>query len=339
MPRVLVLGIETSCDETAAAVVRDDGCVLSSVIGTSQRAFAHLGGVIPEQAAREQVHLVLPVIEAALQQAQITPAQLDRLAVTRGPGLLGSLLVGTTTARVLSRLWQRPLVGVHHTLGHLASPWLHQPGDHPLDSPFPLMSLSVSGGHTELWLRTSHTTGTCLGRTRDDAAGEAFDKGATLLGLPYPGGPALAKAAQPGNPQAIAFPRPLHREPGCDFSFAGLKTALRTKLQQEASPLPPTRHADVAASYQHALCAHLCDRLERALSAHPEVQSVHLVGGVSANTYLRTLAQATAGTLPIHWPRTLDACTDNAAMIALAGVHLSPSRDWQTSNAIALALA
>lgn len=316
-----ILGIETSCDETAAAVVSSDGTVLSSVIATSRDAFAKSGGVIPEEAAREQVRAILPVIERALTEASMAPKDLDAIAVTRGPGLLGSLIIGTTTARVLAGRWQLPLIGVHHTLGHLLSPWLHLPDVATPAITFPILTLSVSGGHTDLWLRTSRTTGQLLGRTRDDAAGEAFDKGATLLGLPYPGGPAISKAAESGDPERFPFPLPLKDEPGYDWSFSGLKTALRYTIRDLTTDLASVL-PDLAASYERALCRHLTDRLGRALKDYPDVIEIHLVGGVAANKRLRAMAQETAGTVPVRTPFDIRSCTDNAAMIGYAGIAL-----------------
>ncbi len=319
-----ILGIETSCDETAAAVVDGTGSVLSSAIATSRDAFAQSGGVIPEEAAREQVRAILPVIDRALREADIDPHTLDAVAVTKGPGLLGSLIIGTTTARILAARWNVPLVGVHHTLGHLLSTWLH-PADAPAPAiTFPVLTLSVSGGHTDLWLKTSRTEGALLGRTRDDAAGEAFDKGAVLLGLPYPGGPAISKTGETGNPTRFAFPLPLKDEPGYDWSFSGLKTALRyliRDLQAEGKEIVALL-PDLAASYEAALCRHLADRTGRALQDHPDVREVHLVGGVSANRRLRQVLQETTGAVPVRTPFDIRSCTDNAAMIAYAAVAL-----------------
>jgi len=188
---MLILSIETSCDETSASITKDGSVVLSNIISSSKESFIDSGGVIPEKAAREQVRCTLPVIRKALEKAKVTIDQIDAIAVTKGPGLLVSLLVGATVARTLSSIWKKPLIGVHHTLGHLSSVWLDA-----IDEPkFPVLALSASGGHTDLWLRESHTKGKLLGRTRDDAAGEAFDKGAQLLGLPYPGGPSISKSA------------------------------------------------------------------------------------------------------------------------------------------------
>ena len=306
-----ILGIETSCDETAAAVVEDGIHVKSNVIASSSEDFTKTGGVIPEEAARRQLECILPVITQALQGME--PASLDAIAVTKGPGLLGSLLVGTTAARTLGMLWGKPVIGVHHTLGHLSSTFLER-----TTSPaFPLLTLSVSGGHTELWLRTAHTNGALLAKTRDDAAGEAFDKGALLLGLPYPGGPALAALAKTGNPKAFVFPLPLKDDPSLGWSFSGLKTSLKYLLRDT----PDAPQADVAASFEHAIARHLVDRVTKALALHA-CNEVHLVGGVSRNLHLRALLQEAIGNLPLVTPADPSYCTDNAAMIAAAGEFL-----------------
>lgn len=321
-----ILGIETSCDETSAAVVEDGVRALSNVIATSKAAFAGTTGVIPEEAARKQVECILPVLHASLTEARLTPEHIDAIAVTRGPGLLGSLLVGTVTARALSALWKKPLVGVHHTLGHLSSVWLEAD---PLPV-FPSITLSASGGHTELWLRTAHTTGLLLGATRDDAAGEAFDKGASLLGLPYPGGPSISCAGTSGSPAAFEFPMPLHDEPGFDFSFSGLKTSLKytlRDLEKERSEKKFDREdllSHLAASFEYAICRHLISRIERAMEEHPEVREIHVVGGVSANTRLREMLKKLSR--PARFPVKLSYCTDNAAMIASAGYFLMQER-------------
>jgi N6-L-threonylcarbamoyladenine synthase len=324
-----ILGIETSCDETAAAVVEDGRTVRANVIASSQASFRSLGGVIPEQAARRQVEHILPSIEEALRGNGLTPELIDAIAVTKGPGLLGSLLAGTATARILSLLWHKPLIGVHHTLGHLTSPWLGAK-DEPQ---FPILTLSASGGHTELWLRQTHTEGVLLGSTRDDAAGEAFDKGAALLGLPYPGGPAIAETALSGNAKAIAFPLPLTKEDTLDFSFSGLKTALRYAIR-DAGELHETLIADLAASYQYALCRHLADRVKRALERHENIREVHVVGGVSANLALReTLKTLCGDRLTLRTPLILSYCTDNAAMIAGAAFYLIQEKPEQAREA------
>jgi N6-L-threonylcarbamoyladenine synthase len=312
-----ILAIESSCDETAAAVVQDGCTVLGNVISTSRLAFEQTGGVIPEDAARRQVECILPVIHGAMKEAKADWSDIDAIAVTRGPGLLGSLLVGTVAARAIAQIQKKPLVGVHHTLGHLSSTWLGTTHD---DAPtFPILTLSASGGHTDLWLRKSHIAGTLLGRTRDDAAGEAFDKGAFLLGLPYPGGPSISKAGTDGNPKAFDFPLPLRGDDSLEFSFSGLKTSLRYIIRDldngSHGRLPI---ADLAASYEYALCMHLCDRVRLALEQHPDIQEVHLVGGVSANTRLRAMLTASAPGVTIRFPATLAYCTDNAAMIGAA---------------------
>ncbi len=320
---MIILGIETSCDETSVALVADGREVLSSVIASSRQSFEALAGVIPEEAARKQVECMVPVLREAMHEADIPVGEIDAIAVTRGPGLLGSLLVGTTTARVLSYSWNRPLIGVHHTLGHLSSPWLAPPGVESEDIRFPILSLSASGGHTDLWYRTSHTAGTLLGRTRDDAAGEAFDKGASILGLPYPGGPSISKASEGGSPDAYHFPLPLRNEKNFDFSFSGLKTSLKYLLRD--NPKARDDLKNVSASYQNAIARHLLDRVVLALDDRPDVREVHVVGGVSANTRLRELTEdlcARRGVTP-RTPLAIVYCTDNAAMIAAAGYFLS----------------
>jgi len=310
-----ILAIESSCDETAAAVVENGCTVLGNVISTSRHAFEQTGGVIPEDAARRQVECILPVIKAAMTEAHVTWSDIGAIAVTRGPGLLGSLLVGTVAARAIANIQQKPLIGVHHTLGHLSSTWL---GTDPSNTPvFPILTLSASGGHTDLWLRTGHTTGSLLGRTRDDAAGEAFDKGAFLLGLPYPGGPSISKAGTDGNPHAFVFPLPLHDDESLDFSFSGLKTSLRYTIRDCGQEWPGLI-GDLAASYEYGLCAHLCNRIKRALKQHPEICEVHLVGGVSANTRLRGMITESTPTTTLRFPAILAYCTDNAAMIGAA---------------------
>lgn len=313
-----ILAIETSCDETSVAIVEDGQHVRALSIASASNEFSKKGGVIPEDAARKQVELMLPTVHAALKQASADMNSIDAIAVTKGPGLLGSLLVGTTCARTLALVHHKPLIGVHHTLGHLSSTFIEQ--ELPEDS-FPLLTLSVSGGHTELWLRRSHTDGTLLGRTRDDAAGEAFDKGAALLDLPYPGGPSIAKAAELGNEEAYEFPLPLRDDAGFDFSFSGLKTALRYLLRDHP-PQDDREHANIAASYQYAIVRHLLTQTQRAVEAHNECAQVHIVGGVSANTRLREWAQAMMPDKRIVVPSSFDYCTDNAAMIGAAAYFI-----------------
>ncbi len=312
-----ILAIESSADETSVAVVENGTRVLCNTIASSQDAFTKAGGMIPEEAARRQVECILPVLHQAMQESKCTKDDIDAIAVTRGPGLLGSVLVGTVTARALATLWKKPLVGVHHTLGHMSSTWLELPPD---DAPqFPILTLSVSGGHSDLWLRTSHLKGRLLGSTRDDAAGEAFDKGASLLGLPYPGGPAIARMADEGNPAAFAFPLPLKKENTLDFSFSGLKTALRYTIR-DAGPTPSI--ADLAASFQEGICVHLADRVTSAVRQHPNIRELHIVGGVSANKRLRAMLTGLNLGITVRWPVSLRSCTDNAAMIAAAAYFI-----------------
>ena len=315
-----ILGIETSCDETAAAIVCDGFRAESSVIATSRAAFQESGGVIPEEAARKQVECIIPVIAKAFANAKLGWDDIGAIAVTYGPGLLGSLIVGTTAARVLASLHAKPLVCVHHTLGHLTSTWI----DADAPPQFPCLTLSASGGHTDLWYRTSHTKGELLGSTRDDAAGEAFDKGAALLGLPYPGGPAIAQCAESGDPSAFRFPSAMHGEDTMDFSFSGLKTALRYAIRDLSGPLD-AQQADLAASFQHAICEQLVSRIECGLRKRPGTREIHVVGGVSANTYLRNMLRERVA-VSVHVPAKLSYCTDNAAMIAAAGFFLLRER-------------
>lgn len=314
---MIILGIETSCDETAVAIVKDGTTVLSSTITSTQDVFSNTGGVVPEDAARRQVECILPVLHTSLREAEIDKKTIDAIAITRGPGLLGSLLVGTVTGRTIASLWGKPLIGVHHTFGHLSSTWLDAD---PIPE-FPCITLSASGGHTDLWYRTSHTKGTLLGRTRDDAAGEAFDKGAAMLELPYPGGPSISKAAETGNEKAFDLPRALLGEDTFDFSFSGLKTALKYTIRDLEGPLANSQ-SDLAASYQYAISLQLADRTANACKQYSDTKGVHVVGGVSANTRLRSLIKQQIPSVPLHVPTTLKYCTDNAAMIAAAGFFL-----------------
>jgi N6-L-threonylcarbamoyladenine synthase len=314
---MIILGIESSCDETAVAIVRDGETILSTTIASTKDVFSDSGGVVPEDAARRQVESILPVLHTTLSNAKMTPEDIDAIAVTRGPGLLGSLLVGTVCARTLAVLWKKPLIGVHHTFGHLSSVWLQQNSA----PQFPSITLSASGGHTDLWYRQSHTTGTLLGRTRDDAAGEAFDKGASMLGLPYPGGPSIAKAADSGNEHAHTLPIALSHEDTLDFSFSGVKTALKYVIRDLDCSLE-SQLCDLAASYQLAICGQLVDRIKQAHKLYPDAQEVHLVGGVSANLRLRKLTKHAVPDLTVRTPTEIQFCTDNAAMIAAAGFFL-----------------
>lgn len=332
-----ILAIETSCDETAVSIVENGTKVLTNMIATSRDAFAKTGGVIPEEAARKQLECMLPILRQAMKEANCTKDDIDAIAVTKGPGLMGSLLIGTVTARALASLWGKPLIGIHHTMGHLSSTWLDVT---EADAPqFPILTLSASGGHTELWYRTGHTTGFLLGRTRDDAAGEAFDKGASLMGLPYPGGPSMAKSAEQGNEDAFDFPIPLKKEKTLDFSYSGLKTALKYAMRDHTG----AKTEDLAASFQKAINLQLLDRFQAALEQYPDAHEVHLVGGVSANQHLRKVCAV----LPtkLRFPTQIRYCTDNAAMIASAAYFLATEKPetlrepFETAASIPLAAA
>jgi N6-L-threonylcarbamoyladenine synthase len=312
-----ILAIETSCDETACAVLEDGRTLLCSVVASQMDVHARYGGVFPEVASRQHVLTIVPVVEEALAKAHITLADVDAVAVTQGPGLAGSLLVGLNAAKGLALGASLPLVGVNHLEGHIYSAWLHDTAAKPPtpEPEFPLMALLVSGGHTELDLMTGHLDYQRLGATLDDASGEAFDKTARVLGLPYPGGPSIQAAATEGNPEAFKFPR-AWLEGTWDFSFSGLKTAVLREVQRLAVGGRLLPVADLAASFQAAVVDVL---FNKTISAAREfgVKEIILGGGVSANDALREafLAQ---DEFKVHIP-PLKYCTDNAAMIAAAG--------------------
>lgn len=322
-----LLAIETSCDETACAVVENGRALLASVVASQMDIHARYGGVFPEVASRQHVLSVVPVVEQTLAQAHLSLTDVDAIAVTRGPGLAGSLVVGVNLAKGLSLGSGLPLVAVNHLEGHIYSAWLYPADETPPPEPeFPLMALLVSGGHTELNLMEAHLTYKRLGATLDDAAGEAFDKVARLLGLGYPGGPLLQKAAEEGDPQRFHFPR-AWLEGTFDFSFSGLKTAVLheiRRLEAEGRPLPL---ADLAASFQDAVVDVLVTKTIQAAREFG-VREILVAGGVSANRLLRETMRARAD-CPVHIP-PLSFCTDNAAMIAAAGYfryvhgHITP---------------
>ena len=299
----MILGIETSCDETAAALVTDEGEIRSSIVSSQAELHARYGGVVPEVASRRHLELVTPVISEALAEADATLEEVDRVAVTRGPGLIGALLVGLAAAKALAWSRRLPLVPVDHLDGHVASLYL-QPD--PLEPPF--LCLLASGGHTMLIDVRSHTERVLLGSTLDDAAGEAFDKGARQLGLGYPGGREIDRLAREGDSSAHDFP--VARVPGLDFSFSGLKTALLYAVRNLSEAELDARRADLAASYQHAIVRALVERVREAAERTGREQ-IAVVGGVAANSALRAaLPEATAAPLAL--------CTDHAAMIASA---------------------
>jgi N6-L-threonylcarbamoyladenine synthase len=305
----VILGLETSCDETAAALVSAEGAILSNVVSSQADLHARYGGVVPEVASRRHLELIVPVLREALQEAQAALAQVTRLAVTTGPGLVGALLVGLSAAKALAWARRIPFVPVDHLHGHVASLYL-QP--EPLEPPF--LCLLASGGHTLLLDVERHGSYAVLGTTLDDAAGEAFDKGARLLGLGYPGGAAIDRLAREGDPEAYAFP--VARVAGLDFSFSGVKTALLYAVRELAPDELERRRGDLAASYQRAIVRALVERT-RAAASRAGARRIAVVGGVAANSELRAaLPDATLAPLPL--------CTDNAAMIASAARYVQP---------------
>ncbi len=349
---MLILGIETSCDETAAAVVRDGREILSNVVVSQIDIFAEYGGVIPEVAARSHLEAMMPVVDKALSDAGVSWNEIDAIAVTHAPGLLGSLLIGTLTARTLSILHNKPLYAVHHLKSHVYANWLDTDANilsraasprpvatgearssSPCQAPealrknvlrlpdFPLLALVVSGGHTQILYMPEHNQFEIIGTTHDDAVGECFDKVAKILGLPYPGGPAIAKAALSGDATKYRLPHP--KVEGLDFSFSGLKTAVLRAVQKEVGVpisypshklkelLTPEQVADFAASFQKTAVDILCEKLKMALSEHPDVKSVVVAGGVSANTELRKA-------LPEAFFPAPSLSGDNGAMVASA---------------------
>jgi len=305
----MILGLETSCDETAAAVVSEDGRVLSSIVSSQAELHARFGGVVPEVASRRHLELVSPVVRASLHEAGTTLDDIGLVAVTQGPGLVGALLVGISAAKALAWSRRLPLVPVDHLEGHVASLYV---GADPLEPPF--LCLLASGGHTLLLAVRERGTSERLGTTLDDAAGEAFDKGARLLGLGYPGGAAIDREARGGDPAAFSFP--VARVPGLDFSFSGVKTALLYAVRDLPEDEFARHRADLAASYQRALVTALVRRLGEAAEA-VGLDRVAVVGGVAANSELRAA-------LPGARFAPLALCTDNAAMIASAARYTEP---------------
>ena len=327
---MLILGIETSCDETAAAVVENGSHILSNVVVSQIDIFAEYGGVIPEVAARNHLEVIMPVIKKALTDVNKTWSDIDAIAVTHTPGLLGSLLIGTLTARTLAILHQKPLYAVHHLKSHIYANWLDSDStssSQPRSSlpTFPLLSLVISGGHTQILKMDAHNHFEIIGTTRDDAVGECFDKVAKILGLPYPGGPAIAHAALTGDRTKYRFPRP--KVDGLDFSFSGLKTAVLRTVQSELglpishpsydlkNHLTPTQIADFAASFEQTAVDYLLDKLQAAQKLHPDTKSFVIAGGVSANSLLRETATARFNSIYFPAPKFSG---DNGAMVAAA---------------------
>ncbi len=318
-----ILAIESSCDETSAAVVKNGTQVLSNVIASQAAMHNVTGGVVPEVAAREHVVKIMPVIEKALEEAGIELAKIDAIAVTYGPGLGVALVIGTSVANMLALVMQKPLIPVKHIHGHVYAPWL----DSKKAVQFPVLSLSVSGGHNELFLMKDHMEFQVLGETADDAAGEAFDKVARMIGLGYPGGPVVEAAAKKGDPSAFPFPKASFSDGRLDFSFSGLKTAVMYHLEKNKTRLADKRFlADTAASFQKAVIDALASKVFLALRTYEGIREVHVTGGVSANAALRAAVEKglkawnteTGSNVTFRTPSKLSYCTDNAAMIGSA---------------------
>jgi N6-L-threonylcarbamoyladenine synthase len=305
----MILALETSCDETAAAVVTEQGQIRANVVASQAELHARFGGVVPEIASRRHLELVTPVVQEALEQAGTSLDRIERVAVTQGPGLIGALLVGLSAAKALAWAKRLPLVPVDHLRGHVASLYLE-----PVRAEPPFLCLLATGGHTMLLDVRDRAGFRVVGSTLDDAAGEAFDKGARLLGLGYPGGAALDRLAREGDPEAFSFP--VARVPGFDFSFSGVKTALLYEVRDLSADELEARRPDLAASYQRAIVRALVERT-RAAAEELGAERIAVVGGVAANSELRAA-------LPDAALAPLELCTDNAAMIASAARYAEP---------------
>lgn len=335
----LILGIESSCDETAAAIVKDGYEVISSVIASQIAKHAMHGGVVPELAAREHLVALNPVLETALREADVTLRDIDAIAVTQGPGLIPALIVGLNFAKGLSQSNRIPLIGVNHFIGHIYSAFLGESAKNVLENPasYPLLALVVSGGHTSLILIDQEGNMTSLGSTIDDAAGEALDKGAKLLGLGYPGGPVIQKTAETGDAKRFDFPRPLTGTAGkalspenlYNFSFSGIKTALLYHARDHAAELAgnPQFLADTVASYQEAVVDVLCKKTMMA-AKNFNVKTIVCAGGVACNSLLRTRLEAlTPASVKLQLAERRN-CTDNAAMIGALGYHYHKRKEY-----------
>lgn len=313
---MLTLGIETSCDETAAAVLEDGDALLSNVVYSQIAVHVKYGGVVPELASRKHIETIHTVVGAALEKASVSLADIGCIAVTRGPGLIGCLLVGLSFAKALSYVRKIPCIGVDHIAGHLLAILLEK------EKPeFPYIALVASGGHTSIFLAESPTAFQLLGRTRDDAAGEAFDKVAKILGLEYPGGPAISRLAGAGNRDAITFPRAWLEPESFEFSFSGIKTAVANHVAEWTTPIPAETVADICASFQEAVIEILAEKTLNAAATYG-IDKIVLAGGVGANPRLREYLESRCreNNLKLFMP-SADFCTDNAAMIAMAGFH------------------
>ena len=327
---MLILGLETSCDETGVALYDTERGLLAHALFSQIDIHVEYGGVVPELASRDHVRKTLPLIEEVMAEAEVTAADIDGVAYTAGPGLVGALMVGATLARSLAWGWGVPALGVHHMEGHLLAPMLEE--EHP---EFPFVALLVSGGHTQLVRVDGIGQYRLLGESLDDAAGEAFDKAAKMLGLPYPGGPHIGRLAQSGNPERFDFPRPMVNRPGLDFSFSGLKTfTLNTVAScREEGELTEQDKADIARAFEDAVVSTLVIKCRRALKQEG-LKTLVMAGGVSANSSLRAeLKRALAKErAEVFYPAPLF-CTDNGAMIAYAGAQRLKAGQVDTEEA------
>lgn len=323
---MIILGIETSCDETATAVVSDGTTILSSVVSSQVAVHRLYGGVVPELASRKHIEAIVPVVSEAINTAGISLQQLDAIAVTRGPGLVGALLVGFSFAKAYAYTLNIPWIGINHLKGHINSVFL---GSNP--PPFPFVALLASGGHTCIYHVISHTEVELMGQTRDDAAGEAFDKVARILGLGYPGGEIIEKLAKSGNPEKIVFPRPYLNKSDFDFSFSGLKTSVNRYTQTHQDEYQQ-QIPDIAAGFQESVVDVLSYKVINA-AIKKNCNHIALVGGVAANNRLREKVKHDTGLkgIAVHIP-SFDLCGDNGAMIAAAGYHYLIADKGSDSN-------
>lgn len=312
------LALETSCDETSAAVIQDGRQILSNIISTQVPIHRKFGGVVPEIASRQHIEYVMPIIKEALDTAHVSLQEIDHIGVTYGPGLVGALLVGVAAAKALSFALDKPLVGVNHMEGHIFANFLSHPDLEP-----PFLALVVSGGHTQLVKIEGYNTFTLLGQTRDDAAGEAFDKIARVMGYPYPGGPQIDKLAKDGNPDAIAFPKALHEKHNFEFSFSGLKSAVLNYLHTQEQRKQPYNVHDVAASFQKTVVETLVEKTMDA-AAYCGMDKIAVAGGVSANSALAAaMKQACAAHGYSFYRPDPVLCTDNGAMIGCRAYYMA----------------
>ncbi|MEW6535418.1 MAG: tRNA (adenosine(37)-N6)-threonylcarbamoyltransferase complex transferase subunit TsaD [Candidatus Auribacterota bacterium] len=324
-----VLGIESSCDETAAAVVQDGRTILSNVIASQEEIHGPYGGVVPELASRRHVEIIDQVCESALHKAGMSMEDIDLIAVTQGPGLIGSLIIGISFAQALSYRYNLPIVGINHLEGHLIAAMMDKN-----DVQYPVMGLIVSGGHTILVKMDDFHNYSIIGQTVDDAAGEAFDKVAMMMGLGYPGGPVITRRAKNGNPKAVRFPRGMVRNRNFDFSFSGLKTAVLYQLRKEPQPLSDYAVDTIAASFQEAVVDVLCKKMIKA-AHHYQVKTLTIGGGVARNPVLRERLNSLGAK---HGYKVIlpdgDLCTDNAAMIAAQAYHDRDEAHYAKDKAI-----